>query len=361
MTHRKHICIIVDCLCGGGAEKVAASFSFLLKRNNYKVSIISLRDDITYKYTGELYNLGTKEPYIKKLKQLKKIVLFRKYYKEINADFYVDFRMRNRFLMESLLHLFVFKVEKMILSIQNYNIEYHIPKGFLFKKVYNKAKAIIPVSNDIVEELNSYYPFDNVSFIPNFVNKDLLVAFKLPQCSIPNNAVLAIGRLNLKVKQFDKLILSYKKTNACKKGIPLIILGDGPDKGKLEELIKVNNLLANVKLLGFVSNPYDYIKHCKFLVLCSKFEGMPLVILETLTLGKPVISFNCKSGPAELINHRKNGLLVKDQDFYELGKSIDLLQEDTELYNKCELNASNSVLKFSEKNIMNKWEQLFKG
>ena len=67
-------------------------------------------------------------------------------------------------------------------------------------------------------------------------------------------------------------------------------------------------------------NPYDYIKQCKFLVLCSKFEGMPLVILETLTLGKPVISFNCKSGPSELITDKENGLLVKDQDFYELEK-----------------------------------------
>ncbi|NMH88016.1 glycosyltransferase [Flavivirga algicola] len=359
MNHKKHICIIVDCLCGGGAEKVAASFSFLLKSKDYKVSIISVRDDITYKYTGDLYNLGTNELYIKKFKQLKKILLFRRYYRKIDADFYVDFRMRNRFLMELLLHLFVFKTKKMVLSIQNYNIEYHIPKGFFFKKVYSKAKAIIAVSHDIVMELNSYYPFNNVSYIPNFVNKNLLLISNLPLSDIPNNTVLAIGRLNIMVKQFDKLILSYKNTDSCKKGIPLVILGDGPDKKKLEDLIKFNKLQSSVKLLGFVSNPYDYIKRCKFLVLCSKFEGMPLVILETLTLGKPVISFNCKSGPAELITHKKNGLLVKDQDFSELERSIDLLQEDEELYDLLTKNTISSMNKFSEKEMMKYWESVF--
>ncbi|GAA4943466.1 glycosyltransferase [Algibacter agarivorans] len=359
MNHKKHICIIVDCFCGGGAEKVAASFSFLLEKKGYKVSIISLRDDITYKYTGELYNLGRNEPSVKWIKQLKKVVLFRKYYKSINADFYVDFRMRNRFIMESLLHLFVFKSRKMVMSIQHYNIAYHIPKSAIFKKVYSQVKAIAAVSNDIVAELKTYHTFNNVKYTPNFVNKDLLVTSKSPPNNIPNNAVLAIGRLNNPVKQFDKLILSYKNTKTFKKGIPLIILGDGPDRLKLEALIEANNLQSSVKLLGFVPNPYDYIKQCKFLVLCSKYEGMPLVILETLTLGKPVVSFDCKSGPSELIIHKENGLLVKDQDFHELEKSIDLLQEDELLYKRLTNNATSSMGKFSGKEIIKDWEAVF--
>lgn len=355
MSNKKHICIIVDCLCGGGAEKVAASFSFLLEKNDYKVSIISLRDDITYMFTGKLYNLGLNEPRIKWIKQVKKVVLFRKYYKEISADFYVDFRMRDRFIMESLLHLFVFQPRKMVMSIQHYNIAYHIPKGVIFKKLYNNVKSIIAVSKDIVTELELYHSFSNVKYIPNFVNKNLLLTSELPPKNIPNNAILAIGRLNNPVKQFDKLILSYKNTRTCKKGIPLIILGDGPDRLKLEELIEAHSLQSSVKLLGFVLNPYDYIKQCKFLVLCSKFEGMPLVILETLALGKPVISFDCKSGPSELIIHKKNGLLVKDQNFSELEKSIDLLQENEILHKELINNTINSIEKFTDKEIMKDW------
>lgn len=355
MTYKKHICIIVDCLSGGGAEKVAASFSFLLENNGYKVSIMSLRDNITYTYTGKLYNLGLNEPSIKWIKQLKKVILFRKYYRAIDADFYVDFRMRNRFINEALLHLFVFKSKKMIMSIQHYNILYHIPKGLIFKKVYSQVKAIAAVSIDIVEKLKSYHSFDNVKYTPNFVNKDLLLTSENLPKSIPSNSVLAIGRLNNSVKQFDKLILSYIKTNAHKKGIPLIILGDGPDRLELEKLIESKNLQSSVKLLGFVSNPYAYIKQCKFLVLCSKFEGMPLVILETLTLGKPVVSFNCKSGPSELITHRENGLLIKNQDFYELQVAIDLLQEDNTLYNTLINNTISSMKAYSNNEIIKRW------
>jgi glycosyltransferase involved in cell wall biosynthesis len=359
MKNKKHICIIVDCLNGGGAEKVAASFSLLLDKNGYKVSIISVRDEISYKYTGELYNLGVNEPLIKWLKQIKKLLLFRKSYKKIDADFYVDFRMRNRFIMESLLNLFIFENKKMIMSVQNYNFAYHIPKGTIFKHIYNHTKAIVAVANDIEKELNLYYPFKNTRCIPNFVNTNLLIASDLPPQNIPSNTVLAIGRLNMFVKQFDKLILSYKNTNTCKKGIPLIILGDGPDRLALENLIKSNKLDDKVKLLGFVPNPYDYIKHCKFLVLCSKFEGMPLVILEALAIGTPVISFNCKSGPSELINHKTNGLLIDDQNFLELEKGIDLLQTDVELYNKLKINAENSVDSFKGEAVIKYWETLF--
>ena len=73
----KNIIIVIDSLAGGGAEKVAASFSFLLKENGYKVSIISVRDEITYKYTGKLYNLGVYDSSIKWIKQIKKLLLFK--------------------------------------------------------------------------------------------------------------------------------------------------------------------------------------------------------------------------------------------------------------------------------------------
>ncbi len=358
MSYKKHICIIVDCLSSGGAEKVAASLSFLLYENNYRVSIISLRDDIVYSYKGDLYNLGKDEHPIKWVKQLKKIIRFRKFYKKISADFYIDFRMRNRFIMELLLHLFVFDIKKMIMSVQHYNIAYHIPKGRFFKREYGKAKAIVGVSKDVVTALNQYHLFGNVLYLPNFVNKDLLQTQESFKTDIPSNSVLAIGRLNNPVKQFDKLILSYKETSSFKKGIPLIILGDGPDRANLEDLVKTNNLQSVIKLLGFVSNPYDYIKHCKFLVLCSKFEGMPLVILESLALGTPVVSFDCKSGPSELIDHRKNGLLINDQDFNELAQSINVLMKDEILYKTLKANATNSIRQFTGKEVIQTWEVL---
>lgn len=355
---KRKVCLIVDCLSVGGAERAAARLSIKLAEHNYDVSIISVRDKITYVFKGSLYNLGINESRLKLKKQFYKFLAFRKAYKIIDADVYIDFRMRNRFFMEWLLHVLVFDMKKMIMTVHHFNIAYHIPKGNFFKKEYSKVKSIVGVSKEVVKALNDYHDFGNVKYIPNFINKELLISTNNANQEISENAILAIGRLNNEVKQFDKLILSFKNTKAFKEGGTLIILGDGKDKEKLKQLIELNKLGDCVHLLGFVNNPYDYMKRCKFLVLCSKFEGMPLVILETLAMGTPVVSFNCKSGPSEMIVNGENGILVEDQNFDAITKAMNKMIVDSNFYQRCKANASKSVNKFSEENVFKKWIEL---
>ncbi|WP_296323267.1 glycosyltransferase [Winogradskyella sp.] len=357
----KKICLIVDCLSNGGAEKIAARLSRALSEKGFTVSIISLRNEISYEYGGRLYNLGENESKIKHVKQFKKLLNLRKSYKKINADIYVDFRMRNRFLMELILHLFIFKTHKMIMRINNYNIHYHIPKHQLFYKLYNKTKAVVSLTDEITERLNGLYKFKNLVKISNFYTNTILdLSNEQDNKLIYQDYVLAIGRLSNRVKQFDKLILTYKDTELFKKGIALLILGDGPDREILQRLIKRNGIEDNVKLLGFKNNPYKYIKHSRFLLLSSIEEGFPNVVLESLAIGTPVISFNCKSGPSELIIDKMNGLLVEDQNFNALRENIDLFYKDLELYNYCKQHAHKSVEKFNEDFIVNLWIELFK-
>ena len=107
--------------------------------------------------------------------------------------------------------------------------------------------------------------------------------------------------------------------------------------------------------MGFKINPYIYIKSSEFLVLSSKIEGFPMVILESLALGTPVVSFNCKSGPSEIIEHNENGLLVKDQDFNDLTKSINKMYSDKKLYENCKKNSKSSIHKYSNYEVFKKW------
>ena len=167
-----------------------------------------------------------------------------------------------------------------------------------------------------------------------------------------------MGRLRNDVKQFDQLIKVYNETRLIKKNIKLFILGEGSDRPKLEKLINDLNIQDHVKLFGFVENPYPYLKGAKFKVLCSKVEGLPMVILEALSLHVPVVSFDCNSGPSEMISHNKNGILVPDQDFEALKTSMDYLIDNKSILNSFRNYTDDNLEIYSEDNHLKKWESL---
>ena len=352
-TRKKSICIIVDCLTGGGAEKAAASLSKTLFNYSFEVSIITMFHGVTYSYKGNLYSLGK----IPNSKTFKKLTSFKILYNKINADVYIDFRVKFHTINEVLFHLFVFKQKKTILTVHSYKVHNYIPKLKILYKKYNQAKAIVVVSKAIKEKISQLYNFTNLVIIPNLYSDEIVEKSKI-KINFEQPFILAVGRLNNEVKQFDKLILAFKASKLVEENLSLIILGEGEDRKHLEQIIKENNLENHVKLLGFEENPYPYMKQCKFLVLSSKYEGFGIVLMEALSLGTPVISFDCKSGPSEIIKHKENGLLVENQDFKALTEALDLLFFDNELYLKCKSNSKDSVTKFSEDIVFNKWIEL---
>jgi N-acetylgalactosamine-N,N'-diacetylbacillosaminyl-diphospho-undecaprenol 4-alpha-N-acetylgalactosaminyltransferase len=352
---KKKICIIVDSLSDGGAEKQAANFSISLHKYGFEVSIISLKDHVNYEYKGTLYNLGQKESSIKIIKQIQKFFAFKKAYKTCNADMYIDFRTRSRFLMEYLLHKFIFEAPKMIMMVHSYQIEWHIPKGKIFREIYNKTHAVVAVSEEIEMLLGEVYEFENLLPIPNYITS---VESDNNQIQLDYEYIIAVGRLQNEIKQFDRLIETYNDSKLAEKNIKLIICGDGDDRESLEKLISKLQLEAHVKLLGFVENISAYIQKAKFLVLSSRVEGFPMVLLEALQLKTPVISFDCKSGPKEIIQHKINGLLVEDQNFANLKDAMLLLIENLDLYMNCKQNAVSSIKKFNENSVIQEWIQL---
>ena len=343
-------------MSGGGAEKQAANLSKSLHKEGFEVSIISLKDQITYGYKGTLYNLGKKESSIKIIKQIQKFFAFKKAYKNCNADMYIDFRTRSRFLMEYLLHKFIFESKKMMMMIHSYEIHWHIPKGKLFKKIYNETHAIVAVSEAIEEKLGNYYDFENLLHIPNYISTEEAQTETL--LNIPDEYIIAVGRLQNDIKQFDRLIETYNASNLAKKNIKLFICGDGEDKKSLENLIATLELTNDVKLLGFVENVSEYIRNAKYLVLSSRVEGFPMVLLEALQQKTPVISFDCKSGPSEIVQHKINGLLVENQNFANLKDAMILLIENLDLYANCKQNTVSSIKELTEKPVIQQWIQL---
>jgi len=186
----------------------------------------------------------------------------------------------------------------------------------LVRAFYPKADKIICVSNGVAQELiNKYHlPKNKVQVIYNpVVTEDMFKKAEEPldhpwfQPGQPP-VILGVGRLHPQ-KDFPTLIKAFalvrKKTEAR-----LMILGEGSERAKLEQLVKQLGLQNDICMPGFVDNPYKYMKHSSVFVLSSRWEGLPTVLIEALALGLPVVSTDCPSGPAEILEGGKWGRLV---------------------------------------------------
>lgn len=176
---------------------------------------------------------------------------------------------------------------------------------------------------------------------------------------LEDNYIIMVSRLELKMKDFNTLIKAFKIVNQKRKDIKLYLLGEGPDREKIENMIKDEDLQEYIKLLGVKKNPYPWIKNSKLLVHSSRYEGFGLVLVEALILGKVVISSNCKVGPREILNNGEYGSLVEVGDYNAMAQEIlELLQENPKKKEKYLSNIDKSIERFDKKNIIKQIERV---
>lgn len=137
-----------------------------------------------------------------------------------------------------------------------------------------------------------------------------------------NKAYLTVGRLSPE-KDHEKLIRAFARTECLKSGAKLIILGEGPMRGHLENLIETLGLNSDVLLAGQRDNPFPAIKSCDCFVLSSNHEGQPMVLLEALTLNKKVIATDINGNRAVL---QKFGGLLVENSIEGLANAMDNLE-----------------------------------
>ena len=203
-------------------------------------------------------------------------------------------------------------------------------KNFMKKLVFNyylkKADHIIANSIIFKKQLEKQFKV-KVSVIYNPLNIKHIADLSKKKIKISlfnsNKRSLKIVNIGRLTDQKDHLTL-LKAINLIKNLIPikLVIIGKGTNYSNLNYYIKENNLKDYIKLVGYKKNPYNYIKKSDLFILSSKFEGLPNVLMEAMYLKKFVISSNCPTGPAEILNNGKYGFLFKVSDHNYLSKLI---------------------------------------
>jgi glycosyltransferase involved in cell wall biosynthesis len=247
--------------------------------------------------------------------------------------------------------------EGSIPSVQNKREKYPKIFDWLYTNVYYRFDCIIAQSQymrrDLIE--NFSIPDEKVIVINNPVDIERVTLLSGEMgYSYPANKInlLAVGRLS-REKGYDLLLQAMKLLDDQ---YHLTIVGIGPEESRLLKLSKKLELQERVTFIGFQDNPYAWMKNADLMVLSSRYEGFPNVVLEANACGTPVIAFDCPGGTGEIIKNGVNGLLVKCGDYVAMADAIQRFRLMT--WNEMKIKENISE-KYNINFIMNKYEQLF--
>jgi len=235
----------------------------------------------------------------------------------------------------------------------------------LVKIFYPRADKIICVSKGVADDLEKIIGSPKkLKVIYNYFDFEKIIELAKEKIDYPRSylndspIICAVGRL-VKDKDYPTLLNAFslvlKKTKSR-----LIIIGEGRDREKLEALARQLNISDSVYFTGLQKNPYKFMAKADIFVLSSGIEGFPNVIIEAMACGVPVVSTDCKSGPNEIIENGKNGLLVPVGDRNALAEAILKLLADRELRAKFSREGKKALQRFSLEKTIKEYENIFR-
>lgn len=353
---KKEIIFCTDSLNIGGIElALIRILKALVKTNEFNIKLC-IKDDEKLELISEIpkeieytiLNKKSDKKYI--FSFIKKIIERKRFFDFIkNSDVVIDYYDGNWFKLFSSINK-----QKKIVFFHTILEKLHIYKKIdIVKNIYDEY---VVLTDGAKKELLDIGILENkIKKIYNVVPvSDILIKAE-EHFEKEDDYFVMIGRLVNDSKDYLTVIEAFADAEIKEK---LYIVGDGPYKNQLEMRIKELNLESKVKLLGSKKNPYPILKKSKGLILSSKYEGLPNVILEALVLEKPVIATNCPYGPKEILGQDKTiGIL------FSVGKKDELVnilkKIDSKIFSNQKM--KDRVKDFSEKRILEDIVNLIEG
>ena len=322
----KKLIIFMPSIEGGGLEKNLFIISNFLAKKIDKISLITVSKNERSRFNKKIDFITPKLLFWSKLnKEIKYIFCLYLLFLEI---------LKNRNIL-----VFCFQANLYcILLCRFFNIKIIVRsnsspsgwsnnylKSYIFKKLLGLANTTVVNSYAFKNEL-----FRKFKIKPTCIYNPLNAREinrkskeKITGTSFSNKKKLKIINVGRFTDQKDHLTL-LKALNNLKKRInfELLIIGRGINKSDMNNYIIENKLQKFVKIIDYKKNPYPYMKASNLFILTSKYEGLPNVLLESLVLNKFVISSNCPTGPSEILDNGKGGLLFKVGNHEDLENKI---------------------------------------
>ncbi|MDC6405687.1 MULTISPECIES: glycosyltransferase family 4 protein [Maribacter] len=356
----KKIAFIINSLNSGGAERVLSTLANSLI-GKYQISII------TFTNTPPFYPLDSKievfpckekiSPSNNILEALKTnyqlYLRIREICKEISPDILVAFMTTANVL--GTLAAKSFGVPIIISERNNPNMDYTPFFWKIMKRItYPNANKLIVQTELIKNFYSTWIKESKIAILPNPISS-IHIDYRKKYSLKRENIILSVGRLSFQKGQ-DVAIKSFASLNPP--NWKLHIIGEGPDRQKLNDLIQELKMQDKIILLGRRKNISEYYLKSKIFVFPSRFEGFPNALIEAMYFGLACISANCPTGPSELIKHGDNGFLFETDNVEEISGLLSLLIEKEGVLSKIGDKAYNSLDHLEEENVVSKWKAL---
>ena len=361
LKDKKKITFLIPSLSGGGSEGLCVNLANTLSQSGWEVNLIAL-------------NIKNSIYHDRLSKNVNFVIL------DVKHAVYSPYKIVKYLLANKPNKILIFNYEltivtifiKMLLGLKitiiarNRNTMSHVqnrPGGFwvkyivnpLVKKFYGNADHIINQCEDMRDDLITIYPkiIDKTSVIYNPINQVIEEYSKTLDFAKPfsDEYLLCVGRLE-RQKAFHYAIEGFARLTKEFSSLRLKIVGAGILENNLKKCANDFGVRDRVDFEGFKKDIIPYYLGAKATLLTSLYEGFPNVLVESLALGKPVVAFDCQSGPREIVLDSVNGYLVEYKNIDDLAEKLKISIKKKWDY----VAVAESAERFSMKNTIKAYE-----
>ena len=362
---KKTVYFILQHLCTGGVEICVTNVANALVRRGYQVVFLSLLQN---NELAEIIDPLVKIDYLTPLKAGSNFSVFYKLRRKLlcRVALYRKLRKIRESIVISTRNEYSVMVSKLVssdnLKIAQLHHDYIDRKGIIndFKYKYNRIDYFFILTDDVRVEIMDIMKGNNTYTkcvtVPNFIPRQISL-----RSNKRTEIALAVGRLSTE-KGFLRLLDVWKLVDKQSEGkYQLYIIGEGSERMHLEMRIKELKLHNAVRLLGLLPNSEvaEWMQKSRIYCMSSFTESFSMVLLEAMGNGLPQVAFDVRVGPRNLILEGETGYLVKDGDIETYAARVLSMFSDSNQWQKMSIASKLRFNAFSEKNVIDKWEQVF--